>query len=145
MDLSDFYQRKRYRSLMQLIDQLPRTSRYYEAMTKDPEFIQARLELESVQDEAPDDEETGDSWHPSTTEFGLTEQLLRELLHSVQEGNMIAMQAAGGKPPKPKPFPAPLDPLEVARADADIEYAVRQAEMFGFKRSDVTSKPPPNY
>lgn len=142
MDLSLFYQRRRYVALLDLIDQLPRTSRYFEAMSKDPEFIQARLEIEESRSD--DEEDNAPEWHPSITEFGLTEQLLRELLHSIQEGNMIAMRAAGGKPPKPKPFPAPSDPLAEARAEREIEHVAGLAEMFGFKRSDVTLKPPKN-
>lgn len=117
----------RYRHILELIDQLPSTSRYHEAMSNDPELA------EQLARQPESDEE----WSPRLAEFGLTEMLLREILHELKVNSAITMSAAGGKPGDVKPFPAPRTAIQAARERLEREWAVDLAAKFGFTPDDV--------
>ena len=117
----------RFRHILELIDQLPSTSRYHEAMTNDPELA------EQLARQPESDEE----WSPRVAEYGLTEMLLREILHELKVNSAITMSAAGGKPGELKPFPTPRTAVQAARERLEREWAVNLAGKFGFGSDDI--------
>ena len=127
MDLAEWYAAGRTVGLLDLIDSLPSASRYYEAVSNDPEMA------EHLARQPESDEE----WSPRVVEYGLTEMLLREILHELKVNSAITMSAAGGKPGELKPFPTPRTAVQAARERLEREWAVNLAGKFGFGSDDI--------
>ncbi|SEE19599.1 hypothetical protein SAMN04489740_0858 [Arthrobacter alpinus] len=131
MDLAEWYVAGRWTALLELIDMLPSNNRLNEAIANDPES--ARQLAEMSLDKDPDDE----PWSPKLSEFGITEHLLREILHAIKLSGNTAIAAAGGKPGEIKPFPAPRTGIDRALEAAERDWAVGFAGLFGFDASDI--------
>lgn len=108
VDLAVWWRGKRWVGLLELIDQLPSASRVNEAVLNDREFAEAVVARES-----------GDrpEWAPKVSEFDLHATLLRDVIQALQGVQAAVIAAAGGKPPKIKPYPAPRTALEEVRQD----------------------------
>jgi len=124
VDLAQWYTRRRWPALLDLIDGLPATSRLREAVLNDPE----QAELIAALPE-PDVEQ---AWRPSTRDFTLEVMLLREnreLLASAVR--YLAALAGAEQLPEFDAFPVPeteLDRARVARAARDLEAVIASGD-----------------
>lgn len=116
MDLAAWWQQRRWKALLELIDELPTASRFNEAVLNDREFAEAVVANESKSD--------GDKseWAPRVSEFDLHALLLRDIIQSLQ-GVQAAVIATVGKPPKFPPYPSPRTALDDARERLLHEWA----------------------
>lgn len=127
MDLAEWVAAHRYKGLLELIDQLPSTSRYYEALTNHPEYAEQLAQL-------PEPE---DPWAPRQSEFGLTEYILSSLDDRLQHIASILIKSNGGSPGDFRPFPRPKSAIEEARRRAEVEWAKEFIQLFGFSPDDI--------
>lgn len=117
MDLARWWQDRRWKALLELIDQLPGPSRFNEAVLNDREFAEAVAANESKNDDGKSE------WAPRVSEFDLHALLLRDVIQSLQGVQAAVIAAAGGKPPKFPPYPAPKTALDDARERLLHEWA----------------------
>ena len=127
MDLAEWYAAGRWAGLLELIDGLPAASRLNEAIVNDPDA--ATVIAQMPKPSTP--------WSPRVAEFDLKVQLLREILHAVQNNGQIAVGAAGGKPREIKPFPAPSTEVDRAIAALERQWAESFVTRFGFDADDI--------
>jgi hypothetical protein len=127
IDLAEWYAAGRWVALLDYIDGLPSACRLNEARVNDPEEARYLAALP----------EPSTSWAPRVAEFGLTEHLLREILHAVQSNGQISIGVAGGKPGELKPFPAPRTEVDRAIEAMEREWAESFVGQFGFDATDI--------
>ena len=114
-------------ALLDYIDGLPSACRLNEAIVNDKETAAELAALPK-----PDEE-----WAPRVSEFGLTEHMLRELIHEVKQLRQATIAVAGGKPGQERPFPAPRTEIDRAIAALEREWAESFVGRFGFDASDI--------
>lgn len=131
MDLALWYADGRVDGLLDLIENLPGASRYYEAIQNDPEMAEelARLRLNKGDDKQ--------EWSPRVAEFGLTEHMLRDLIHEVRAMRAEAKQLQGQKPGDVQPFPAPRTEVDAAVERLEREWTVDFLGSLGFDESYI--------
>ena len=117
VDLARWWRARRWRALLDLIDQLPMASRFAEAVANDPE--QARL-IALQRQRSGDD---GAAWSPRLAEFDLHARLLRDVINGLLGVQSAVIAAAGAKPPKPEPYPVPVTEIDRAIERATEEWA----------------------
>lgn len=129
MDLARWWRERRFRGLLDLIDQLPYASRLNQAVQNDPEqavlIAQAR-EAMQYDDDAP-------VWTPPMREFDLHATMLRDvinLLAGIQHG------LAGSSKPPPE-YPRPVTEVDRAMARLQRTWAVGILSRFGFSEDDI--------
>jgi hypothetical protein len=124
VDLAVWWQQRRWRALLELIEQLPPTSRFQEAVYNDPE--QARLI--AMQREYATEDGDAEPWSPRLSEYDLHAMLLREIAHNV------AAMATQGKTGAYLPAPR----TEVDRQADQLARLVAQriGARFGFSPDD---------
>lgn len=127
MDLAEWYAAGRWVGLLELIEGLPTASRLNEAIVNDPEAAAVIANMPKSSNE----------WSPRVSEFNLTVQVLREILHAVKSNGQIAIASAGGKPGELKPFPAPVTEVERAIAAVERQWAESFVGQFGFDATDI--------
>ena len=110
IDLAAWWRTRRWKALLELIDQLPSSARLSESIQNDPE--QAAL---IAQIPKPDD-----PWAPSFRDFDLDATLLREIRELLVQLIRITI---GSSAPKIKPFPVPVTEVDRARKRLDHDYA----------------------
>lgn len=91
-------------------------------MMDDPEVAEQIL--------AQEDEQQKDDWHPSLAEYGLTEQLLTQIVDGLHVLQAAVVGAAGGKPERPKPFPRPRTQVDVIRERRSQETQAEIIALF---------------
>lgn len=123
MDLAEWWRARRWRALLELIDQLPTASRTREAIMNDPD--EARLIAFHREYGKPGEKD--EPWAPRLSEFDLHAVLLREIAHSIAA-------LAGAK--SPDYFPGPK-----TEADRQVEIlaqiqTTRIGMRYGFSEND---------
>jgi hypothetical protein len=106
VDLAQLWRQRRWRFLLNLIEHLPRTSAFAEAVAEDDELAD-----ETVKHLNPDSRRT-----MPVSEYGPAVELLAAIYDRLGQQITATVAAAGAKrPPKPKPFPRPVTAIERAR------------------------------
>jgi len=120
-----WWKARRWVALLELIDQLPATSRTQAAMLNDPDIAADIL--------AHEDGDDAETWSPPLTDWNTgtalqaeTRDLLLDavrLLAAIRSGIPVVQQEKLRTPPKigGKPFPRPLTAVDKARRAAEIE------------------------
>lgn len=98
VDLFALWQNRQWRRLLNLIDQLRRPSRYYEAVSLDGDHL---AQIEAARDGA--ERPKG----PRMSEYGPTEERLDRIIDALTMNTQAVIAAAGGKPPRVEPQPRP--------------------------------------
>src|SRR5690625_2246227 len=99
VDLRQWWRERRFRALLDLIDQLPGASRLNEAIQNDPE--QAEIIARHIEEQKRKAAEAGEeqrSWSPRVAEFDLHASLLRDLIQAtlgLQIGRASCREGAG--------------------------------------------------
>lgn len=103
MDLGDLFRRRRWRTLLNLIDGLPPNSHFVDALANDEEAMSALID-------APETaaRERMAEWSPEVQKLAVVIDRLGELIQAT-------VAAGGGKPSKFKPQPRPMTALDAAR------------------------------
>lgn len=127
MDLAEWVSARRYAALLELIDQLPSNSRYYEAVVNHPEYA----------DQIASMPEPEDPWSPRQSEFGLNEHLLTLISDQLQQLTNVTIKANNGKPGELKPQPRPRSAIDEARERAELEWAKDFIQRLGFDENDI--------
>jgi hypothetical protein len=127
VDLAEWYAAGRWVALLDYIDGLPAACRLNEAIVNDPDAAAAIAKMPKP----------STPWSPRVAEFDLRNQLLREILHAVQNNGQIAVGAAGGKPHEIKSFPAPSTEVDRAIAALERQWAESFVTRFGFDADDI--------
>lgn len=117
------YTERRWVELMDLITQLPDASRLTQAQLNDPEIAELILEAE-------DDLDQDTEWAPPLSEYGLTEQLLTQVVDGIAALNVTTAAAAGGKTNRPKPFPRPRTQVDIIRDQRSREVQADIISLF---------------
>lgn len=106
--------------MLSLIDQLPRNSRYRQALANDEDMARQYLEEFDIDDDAPVSDDDG---RPEMSDFGLAEELLLEVLNELKamRSENVGLQTgkAGAKPRYRK---GPMTAME------RIKYRVREEQ-----------------
>lgn len=108
LDLAAEVGSRRWRRLLELIEAIRRPSRLSDARAQDEDLAQAILDAEDAGAEIP-------PWAPDGDEFGLTHQLLSQLVDITGTISPTIAQVTGGKGKPPKPIARPTTALERAR------------------------------
>lgn len=134
VDLARWWRERRFRALLDLVDQLPGASRLNEAIQNDPE--QAEVIARNIDQLKQRGEGERGQWSPRVAEYDLHANLLRDLIQSVLGLRAAVIASAGGKPGSVPTYPVPV--TEVDRATARLERAWAQGvlEQFGFSPDD---------
>lgn len=98
VDLAAWWRQRRWAALLDLIDQLPGTSRLNEAIYDDPD--QAALIASQP--------EPAERWSPRLRQWDLTHVMLQRLIHATEVGNANFAAAHGGRPGAVQAFPSPV-------------------------------------
>ena len=129
LDLSEEWQGRRWRRLLNLLDGLRRTSHIHEAMTLDEEL--ARIVLERERRDGP--KEGNPRGKRRMTEFSVEAELLS---HAVDRlGELINVHAAtrGSKPRRVQPMPRPESALaKVRERQSRRKHNYTVARVYGF-------------
>jgi hypothetical protein len=113
-DLVDFFRgRYSWRKLWLILNRLPMSSAYREAMLDDPEVAEALAKQESK-----------GSGRPRLSEFDTHTALLTDILDRLGDLFAAVIVTSGGKQPKVKPAPRPLTGVARFR-----EQAARQKHL----------------
>lgn len=96
-DLARLWQRRRIRFLLNLIDHLPRTSHFTEAVAQDDDLAEHNRHL--IGEAGPR--------KPPVSEFGPAEELLAAIYDELAALRVTLLAVNGGKPREPKPWPRP--------------------------------------
>lgn len=106
MDLATEWRSRRWRKLLNLIEGLPRTSAFIEAMSDDDDVAAVMLS------QPREDRQTG----PRLSEYSPEREALDRVLDRLGEVIQAVVASAGGSAPKIKPAPRPHTAVDRARA-----------------------------
>lgn len=137
VDLRQWWRERRFRALLDLIDQLPAASRLNEAIQNDPE--QAEIIARHIEEQKRKAAEAGEEqrpWSPRVAEFDLHASLLRDLIQATLGLRAAVIASAGGKPGTVPDYPAPITEVDKATARLERAWAQGVLERFGFSPDD---------
>lgn len=93
---------KRYRYLLNLIDQLPSHTRFHEAYLNNDSIAE---KIASAQMDA--DEAESQKWAPPQRTWSPEAEMLASIIDAIHRLQATSVAVAGGKAKSPKPFPRP--------------------------------------
>lgn len=131
VDLSEWTEAGRWRATLELVEQLPWSSRFRASQLDDPYWADMIAEAQLKQE--ADGEDDG----PSVAEFGSVEQRLTTLIELSKAQIQWLQKVAGVKSPSkmpPEPRPKTLVTELVKRKEQEIGLEIGQ--QFGFDESD---------
>lgn len=129
MDLGEWWRNRRWRGLLELIDQLPSASRYYEAVMNDPEQAELLAKLRSERSESGAEEEP---WSPGISEYDLHAHLQRDIIQALISVRQAVIASAGGKPGKSPEYPVPVTEVDRVMARLETAWANDLLAKFGY-------------
>ena len=107
--MGELWRARRWQQILRLIDQLPRASRYNEAVSNDPEHVEMIIEARRKSN-APVQK------GPRVSEYTAVVERLDTLIDAINSNTATTIAAAGTRPPKVHLQPRPQT------AYAEIEY-----------------------
>lgn len=127
VDLGEEWRARRWRRLLNLIDHLPRTSEFMQAVSDDEEYAELAA-----------DEGSGKPQPPRLADYSPEREALDAIRDLLAQSVAVAISAAGGKPPKFKPADRPVTAADRARSRAAMrKHESLAARLLG--RSEPTS------
>lgn len=106
LDLATEWRSRRWRRLLNIIDQLPRNSRYVEAMTQDEQLALRMAGLPENPDPGP---------KRRMSDWSVPVELLTAILNRLGELTQAVAALGGAKPRKVPPAPVPQTALDRVR------------------------------
>lgn len=133
--MAEWWQQRRWKALLELIEQLPSTSRYQQALAMDREAAERILAAERRAD-AEAEGETDPEWSPSLTEWTTEVTLLaeiRDMLPDLIQAVLSSIPRQKGKA-APRysrpPFPRPKTALDEVRDELSLKAGRLLLELF---------------
>jgi hypothetical protein len=109
-DLVELWAARRWRHLIELVSQLPQTSRLTDALVNDPDYAQGVVDVLDYRD--PDSDDADETSGPSSVRGETPEvQVLRDVYD-------LLLGIVGGKGKYPRPITA-VDRIRQSRAESD--------------------------
>lgn len=137
VDLRTWWRERRFRALLELIDQLPGASRLNEAIQNDPEQAEIiALHIEEQKQKAAETDAEQAPWSPRVAEYDLHANLLRDLIQATLGLRAAVIASAGGKPGQTPDYPAPITEVDKATVRLERAWAHRVLGQFGFGPED---------
>lgn len=127
VDLGEWWRARKYRPLLDLIDQLPQACRLNEAVQNDPEQAMAIAMAREYAHPADGDEQERPLWSPPVRHYDLHAMLLREVAH-----NVAALVSK-----TPRYIPAPRTLVDQYVDEMVRLTAVQIASRYGFDEDDL--------
>lgn len=121
MDLAAWWQDRRWKALLELIDELPGASRFNEAILNDPEQAAQIAALPTPKDA---------QWHPRISEHDLHAILLKEIREAVISVTQTLVAVNGGTPRRVAEFPKPETEVDRIRERLRRERANELIRLF---------------
>lgn len=131
VDLAQWWRERRFRALLDLIDQLPHASRLNEAIQNDPE--QAEVIARAREEVADEDREP---WAPRLADYDLHANLLRDLIQATIGLRAAVIASAGGRSRTVPDYPTPVTEVDKATARLERAWAQGVLQQFGFSPED---------
>ena len=132
MDLARWWADRRWKALLEMIDELPAASRFNEAVQNDPE----QAELIALYREQHGDDER-EPWRPRVREYDLHANLLRDAVQALIGLRAAVIASAGGKPGAVPEYPTPTTEVDKAAARLEKAWAQGVLTRFGFDPGDL--------
>jgi hypothetical protein len=107
LELAVEWRARRWRRLLDIIDQLPRDSRYVEAVSQDEELAESLLEHSPAEPNGKPERRL--------SEWSATVELLTSILNRLGEVTQALAALGGAKPRKIQPAPVPTTMIEKLR------------------------------
>lgn len=124
VDLGTLWRGRRWRELLNLLDQLPQDTHMNRLLTTDEDYMEAVLgDAEPTEDEA-----TGPK-PPSMAHWSQTNAMLAQLIDAVNRLTATNQGIAGAKNPKFEPFPRPENAAQKIMARRAREVAQRRHQQ----------------
>lgn len=133
VDLRSWWRERRFRALLDLIDQLPAASRLNEAIQNDPEHAEL---IARAREEADNEDEGREPWSPRLAEYDLHAHLMRDMIQALVGVRTAVIAAAGGKPRSVPDYPTPVTEVDKATARLERAWAQNVLQQFGFDPED---------
>ena len=108
MDLGELWGARKWRKLLNLIDQLPGNTRLAEAISNDEEHVEAIIAAREHSDSS------GPSG-PPLSEYNPMVERLDRLIDAVGQNTAATIAAAGAKPPTIPPQPRPTTAFDTVK------------------------------
>lgn len=116
VSLAELVTQGRLIELADLLSQLPQASRFWAALMDDSEYAEMVAEASLYTDDASEDPP---KWAPSYRDYSAMYQLVAQVHDSVGVLNYTTAAVQGGKPKKPRSFPAPVTAIDKAQQVAE--------------------------
>lgn len=117
-DLGDLWRRRRWRTLLDVLDHLPSHSWYNATVSNDPEHAKmVAASIAARKDAGEETEKTG----PHLTTWTPEASLLTSLIDAVRNVSYTVAATNGAKTEQPAPAPRPQTALEIAIKRAEYE------------------------
>lgn len=136
MDLARWWRDRRWRALLELIDQLrvnPAT-RLNEAIVNDPDQAMRIAEREEFADA---DEVESVPWSPRVADYDLTAVMLREVIHSLYLIRGELQLNGRRRASEVRAFPEPRTAVDDARAILERRWLDTTLTRWGYQPSDL--------
>lgn len=124
VDLARWWRDRRWRGLLELIDQLPQASRFMEAVANDPEQAEAIAKARS------ESTGEGEKWSPRLAEWDLHAHLQRDIIQALMGVQAAVIAASGNKPPQQESYPSPVTEIDRAVERANRAWAQSIIDIF---------------
>ncbi len=133
MDLAIEWRRRRWRRLLSIIDRLPRTSAYVEALANDEDLARQVTERERGQPEQKRPSRRMSEWSPDVELLSVIANRLGDVVQAI-------VVSAGGKPHKVPPMPHPVTAFDRVRRRRTVQR--HRSLVDRVIRKPGTEKPP---
>lgn len=120
-DLGELWRRRRWRTLLDILDHLPSHSWYSATVNMDPEHAKMLAESIAARAASGEDENKG----PHLTTWTPEMSMLAKVIDAIKGVSWTVAAVNGQKPAEPKPEPRPRTPIELEMKRA--EYARKKA------------------
>lgn len=122
VDLGDLWRRRRWRTLLDLLDHLPSHSWYQATVSMDPEHAKMVAKAMAARQ---DSGEAAENKGPHLTAWTPETAMLAKVIDAIKGVSYTVAAVQGGKPPIPEPEPRPKTPIELEMKRE--EYARKKA------------------
>lgn len=121
VDLGDLWRRRRWRTILDLLDHLPAHSWYSATVNMDPEHAKMVAAAMAARKESGE----GDNNGPHLTTWTPEMSMMAKIVDSIKAVSYAVYASQGGKPSTPEPEPRPKTPIELEMKRA--EFARKKA------------------
>lgn len=116
VDLAEWWHSHRWDALFELIEHLPRASRYKQALLSDIEVGRAIVKAQEEAGKSTEKTED-DTYYPPLSAWSEEVELLSDIRDGIQSAVQAIIASAGGKPKRFEPAPRPRTAIDTAKEE----------------------------